>query len=162
MADEHVDPTRFKIFPRNLTARADYIVRGNPTNSRPESGVDNCFPGLEFDQRNLDQQFFPGLHFEFQRADGAVLTDIRLDARGLARGLSVSDLTARPLYLWFLYGRTRVDDPEPALFEAMIEGWCRQHAARLEGNAGVKLAGAEIACDLAACGSLSGIRPAIN
>jgi hypothetical protein len=131
MADEHVDPTRFKIFPRNLTARADYIVRGNPTNSRPESGVDNCFPGLEFDQRNLDQQFFPGLRFEFQRADGAVLTDIRLDPQGLARGLSVSDLTARPLYLWFLYGRTRVDDPEPTLFafrgQPGIEVWRRVH-----------------------------------
>ena len=89
--DERKDPTRLKIFPRNLTARADYIVRGNPTNSRPESGVDNCFPGLEFDQRNLDQNFFPGLHFEFQRDDGAILAGMRLDEDQRVSGLTEND-----------------------------------------------------------------------
>jgi Ferritin-like len=54
-----------KIFPRNLTARADRQVVGNPVTTRLESGVGNCFPGLEFDQRNLDRRFFPGLVFEF-------------------------------------------------------------------------------------------------
>ena len=126
-----VDPTRLKIFPRNLTARADYIVRGNPTNSRPESGVDNCFPGLEFDQRNLDQQFFPGLHFEFQRADGAILSDLRLSERKQASGLTTSDLATRPLYLWFLYGRTMVEESDPTLFafrgQSGMEVWRRVH-----------------------------------
>jgi len=41
MADNFQDAKHFKIFPRNLTARADYIVRGNPTSTRTESGVDN-------------------------------------------------------------------------------------------------------------------------
>ena len=45
----------WKIFPRNLTAKSDYIVKGNSSGTRPESGVDNCYPGLEFDQRNLDK-----------------------------------------------------------------------------------------------------------
>jgi len=54
-----------KIFPRNLTARAATQVVGNPINTRLESGVGNCFPGLEFDHRNLDRRFFPGLVFEF-------------------------------------------------------------------------------------------------
>jgi len=54
-----------KILPRNLTARAAYNVPGNPPSTRPESGVSNCYPGLEYDHRNLDRRFFPGLVFEF-------------------------------------------------------------------------------------------------
>lgn len=56
---------RYKIFPRNLTARAEYLVAGNPAISRLEDSVANCFPGLEMDVRNLDRRFFPGLVFEF-------------------------------------------------------------------------------------------------
>jgi hypothetical protein len=54
-----------KIFPRNLTARAAVSIAGNPVTTRLESGVGNCFPGLEFDHRNLDRRFFPGLVFNF-------------------------------------------------------------------------------------------------
>lgn len=61
------DPN-LKIFPRNLTARAAHVVRGNPAISRPEASVGNTIPGLEFDERNLDSYFFPGFVFEFQRA----------------------------------------------------------------------------------------------
>jgi hypothetical protein len=53
-----------KIFPRNLTARATAQIAGNPVTSRLESAVGNCFPGLEFDHRNLDRRFFVGLVFE--------------------------------------------------------------------------------------------------
>src|SRR5262249_23232406 len=53
------------IFPRNLTARADYLVPGNPIVTRPEDTVANCYPGLDLDVRNLDRRFFPGLVFEF-------------------------------------------------------------------------------------------------
>jgi hypothetical protein len=56
-----------KIFPRNLTAKAAHLVKGNPMNSRPEDSVENCYPGLEFDQRNIEKVFFPGLSFEFHR-----------------------------------------------------------------------------------------------
>jgi hypothetical protein len=59
-----------KIYPRNLTALAAYLVPGNPAVTRPEDAVANCFPGLEMDVRNLDRRFFPGLVFEFVR-DGA-------------------------------------------------------------------------------------------
>jgi hypothetical protein len=90
-----------KIIPRNLTAHAAYRVRGNPMNSRPESGVDNCFPGLEFDQRNLEHRFFPGYVFEFHRKDGVIAVE-----GGPQRGL----------YLWFMYGRTTVKPSRPALF----------------------------------------------
>lgn len=110
-------PQPIKIFPRNLTARAAYLVEGNPATSRPESGVDNCFPGLEIDQRNLDQRFFPGLLFEYQRDDGAILADIELRSHQLTSGLAKADLSpSRPLFLWALYGKTSVADKEPSLF----------------------------------------------
>ena len=57
-----------KVFPRNLTARADRVVAGNPASTRLESGVANCFPGLEFDVRMLDTRFFPGLLFRIVTA----------------------------------------------------------------------------------------------
>jgi hypothetical protein len=51
--------------PLNLTARAAYLVPGNPVVTRPEDAVANCYPGLELDIRNRDRRFFPGLVFEF-------------------------------------------------------------------------------------------------
>src|SRR5271169_5183601 len=60
-----------KIFPRNLTARAAVTIAGNPVTTRLESGVANCFPGLEFDHRNLDRRFFPGLVFDFNSNSGS-------------------------------------------------------------------------------------------
>jgi hypothetical protein len=68
-----------KIFPRNLTARAAVEIAGNPVTSRLESSVGNCYPGLEFDHRNLDRRFFPGLVFEFVSIISAVADDV---ARG--------------------------------------------------------------------------------
>ncbi|MGH8907607.1 MAG: ferritin-like domain-containing protein [Egibacteraceae bacterium] len=117
----------WKIFPRNLTARADFQVRGNPANTRPESGVDNCFPGLEFDQRNLDKAFFPGLSFEFHRPEGAILREV---APGSAAVLSNADM---PLYLLAVVGRTTFDqdeqDPPALLFfgRSGLEVWRRVH-----------------------------------
>ena len=40
-------------------------ILGNPVSTLMESGVGNCFPGLEFDLRQLDVRFFHGLVFEF-------------------------------------------------------------------------------------------------
>jgi Ferritin-like len=54
-----------RLFARNLTAKAAIKIVGNPVTTRLESGVGNCFPGLEFDHRNLDRRFFPGLVFNF-------------------------------------------------------------------------------------------------
>jgi Ferritin-like len=65
-----------KIFPLNLTARAAALVPGNPVTTRLEGGVGNCFPGLEFDHRNLDRRFFPGLVFEFGSSQGAPLVKV--------------------------------------------------------------------------------------
>jgi hypothetical protein len=85
------------IFPRNLTARADYRVVGNPDISRPEDSVANCFPGLDMDLRNLDRRFFPGLVFEYV-SPGYTLEPERLGALLLyPDGLGDTDL--RPEYL---------------------------------------------------------------
>ena len=105
------DPKAWKIFPRNLTARAAYIVPGNPTSSRPEDGVDNSYPGLEMDARNLQKYFFPGLYFEVYRDDGARLAGLTPPdsaAQWLDLGLKEEDLTDN-LYLWALKGKTAAD-----------------------------------------------------
>ncbi len=77
-----------KIIPRNLTARAQYNVPGNPPSTRPESGVANCYPGLEYDHRNLDRRFFPGLLFEYQSSDGTDDGNARSGAHLLAIDMS--------------------------------------------------------------------------
>ena len=37
---------------------------GNPVSTRLESGIGNCFPGLECDLRNLERRFFPFLEVD--------------------------------------------------------------------------------------------------
>ncbi len=122
---------QWKIFPRNLTAKADYIVRGNPANTRVESGVDNCYPGLEFDQRNLDKAFFPGLIFEFHRDDGAIVRDIIPQGVAAEAGLTQADLQPN-LYLGILIGKTTAEQNEqpPVFFLDKLNGlevWRRVH-----------------------------------
>jgi len=86
-----------KIFPRNLTARADYRVPGNPASTRLESGVGNCYPGLEFDHRNLDRRFFPGLVFEFiAQNDASAAAVARSGARLVEVVTDDPDLTPDP------------------------------------------------------------------
>jgi hypothetical protein len=61
-----------KIVARNVAAirrfgdaaRASEVTAGNPAASRLESGVGNCFPGLECDLRNLERRFFPFVEVE--------------------------------------------------------------------------------------------------
>lgn len=121
------DPKSVKVFPRNLTARAGAIIRGNPANSRPESGVQNCFPGLEFDLRNIEQIFLRGLAFEYHRDDGAILVRVGDPVTGVAP----KEIKSRPLYLWAMYGRNRQNDDEPSLWgfrgQSGLEIWARVH-----------------------------------
>lgn len=96
------DLSKFKLFPRNLTAKADTLVRGNPVVSRPEDGVENCFPGLELDQRNLDKVFFPGLTFELHHSMGVVLREF--DPNGPAAQFFNHDDLQHGVFLVFLQG----------------------------------------------------------
>src|ERR1700690_1173623 len=80
------------VLPRNLTARADYMVSGNPMTARPESGVGNAHPGLEFDVRVLDRHFLPGLVFDFQYGAGARLSALKPAENSSLPALTVDDL----------------------------------------------------------------------
>ncbi|WP_373491031.1 ferritin-like domain-containing protein [Parasphingorhabdus sp.] len=95
--------TSRKIHPRNLTARADHWVRGNSILTRPESGVDNSFPGLEFDQRNLDKRFLPGLEFEYHLGIPPLLRRIEPQAAPVPIDLTPQDIS-QALILWSVFG----------------------------------------------------------
>ncbi len=88
MREKNVPLKSEKIFALNLTARAAVTVVGNPVTTRMESGVSNCFPGLEFDHRNLDRRFFPGLVFDFVSSSD----DLRQGARLMQVDVSDPDL----------------------------------------------------------------------
>ena len=81
-----------KMIARNLTAKAAYNVPGNPPSTRPESGVSNCYPGLEYDHRNLDRRFFPGLIIEYLSSDGSDPGNARQGARVVAVDITDSEL----------------------------------------------------------------------
>jgi hypothetical protein len=63
-----------KLLPRNVAAlrrgqnpqATVHPVSGNPVSTRLESGVGNCFPGLECDLRNLERRFFPFLEVDIE------------------------------------------------------------------------------------------------
>ena len=93
-----------RVLPRNLPARADYLVPGNPMTSRPESGVANSHPGLEVDVRALDRHFLPGLVFDFQYRIGAKLVHID-PKRHSGRHVPTSDEMEQGLFLWAVRGR---------------------------------------------------------
>jgi hypothetical protein len=98
-----------KIFPRNLTARASVQVVGNPVTTRLESGVGNCFPGLEFDHRNLDRRFFPGLVVEFTAA-GILAVEVDLNDPALAKETALKQKLAGAVGRQITEGRWFVDE----------------------------------------------------
>lgn len=59
------------IEPHNLTAQLHYRATGNPPNTLPDSAISNCFPGLEFDFRNIWRRVFEGI--EIHEASGFVV-----------------------------------------------------------------------------------------
>jgi hypothetical protein len=99
-----------KLQPRNRTARLVAArAAGNPVTTELESGVGNCFPGLEADLRNLDRRFFPYLAVDFgsdaQGNDVVAVAEVAL-ARAqaeLAAGSLLTGLTtvaAAPARSW--------------------------------------------------------------
>ncbi len=49
------------MIPSNKTAQLHYRAEGNPYSTVARSAISNCFPGLEFDFRNLWRRAFKGL-----------------------------------------------------------------------------------------------------
>ncbi|MGH8967110.1 MAG: hypothetical protein ACRDXB_17530, partial [Actinomycetes bacterium] len=76
------------IEPRNLTAQLQHRAAGNPPSTLPDAAISNCFPGLEFDFRNVWRRLFEGIEVheargyvvraegELQRLEGRVLTQV--------------------------------------------------------------------------------------
>jgi hypothetical protein len=50
-----------KLTPSNLTAQLFHRGAGNPYSVLPRAAISNCFPGLEFDFRNLWRRTFEGI-----------------------------------------------------------------------------------------------------
>lgn len=95
-----------KIMPLNQTARSEALVRGNPVTTRPDSAVENTFPGLEFDHRNLEKQFLNGLLFELHAASGGWLRDF-----DRTRGFPISETDFEAgLMIWGVVGILPTDD----------------------------------------------------
>jgi hypothetical protein len=49
------------IEPANLTAQLLHRAAGNPPSTLPDSAISNCFPGLEFDFRNVWRRLLEGI-----------------------------------------------------------------------------------------------------
>jgi hypothetical protein len=60
-----------KLDPRNLSAQLHYRATGNPPGTLPATAISNCFPGLEFDFRNVWRRIFVGI--ELHEADNYVM-----------------------------------------------------------------------------------------
>src|SRR5690349_13064301 len=111
------------VLPRNLTARADHLVIGNPMTARPESGVGNAHPGLEFDVRVLDRHFLPGLVFDFQYGAGAKLSALKPSENPGLPGLTEDDLK-QGLFLLLIKARFGKDPLNDAVVPlAGVDGY---------------------------------------
>src|SRR3974377_1778922 len=64
--------------PRNLTALAAERVRSNPPSTGPIDSIENCFPGLDIDIRNIFIDLFVGLKVD---AFFPIVTEINDRAR---------------------------------------------------------------------------------
>ncbi len=91
-------PPKVKLIPRNVAAlrrgSTPRMVAGNPVSTRLESGVGNCFPGLECDLRNLERRFFPFLEVDIDDNRITVVSVDRTAARAAAQAgnLAAADL----------------------------------------------------------------------
>src|SRR5258707_787817 len=86
---------KVKLIPRNIAAlrrgSTPRMIAGNPVSTRLESGVGNCFPGLECDLRNLERRFFPFIEVDIN--DNSIVI-VGVDARGAAADAKTRGLPA--------------------------------------------------------------------
>ena len=93
------DPIR--LLPRNMAAqrRVGLVttpvlpIAGNPASTRLESGVGNCFPGLECDLRNLERRFFPFLEVDID-IDTNAISVVSVDTAGVRDAQGAGSITA--------------------------------------------------------------------
>ena len=95
-------PDRIKLIPRNAPALRKsreknpmpHLVAGNSVSTRLESGIGNCFPGLECDLRNLERRFFPFLEMDMPDNE---ITLVRVDLDGAVAAKRNGDITQQAL-----------------------------------------------------------------
>lgn len=77
--------------PLNRTALQAYRGRGNPPSVSPEAAISNCFPGLEFDVRNIWKNIFVGIELHEAGVGQAGHRVVGVDPVGEALGIAVLD-----------------------------------------------------------------------
>jgi hypothetical protein len=117
------------IEPTNLTAQLHHRAAGNPPSTLPEAAISNCFPGLEFDVRNLWRRAFEGivLHEAHGLVTGATGTLSRLVGLELVR---VADAPV------LLAVRGPTDAAPDALLDTAFMEWSNALAAVLASSVG--------------------------
>jgi hypothetical protein len=92
---------KVKLIPRNIAAlrrsSTPRMVAGNPVSTRLESGVGNCFPGLECDLRNLERRFFPFLEVNI---DDNRISVVSVDLTGARAASQAGNPSAANLALY--------------------------------------------------------------
>lgn len=129
-----------KLDPKNLSAQLHYRAAGNPPGTMPASAISNCFPGLEFDFRNVWRRIFVGI--EMHEADNYVV-----DAdRGFEhlKGHRLLRVDGHPLVVPVIGPQRPGADPIPLVTSANPEGvtfmeWSNALAQVLHEKAGKKV-----------------------
>ncbi len=90
---------------RRSSALAVEQVAGNPVSTRLESGVGNCFPGLECDLRNLERRFLPFLEVEFvtlvtSAGDREFILPVAVDMEGAERAFAAGALSEQDISIY--------------------------------------------------------------
>lgn len=83
------------LVPKNLTAKEQFVyrARGNPPSTTPDAAISNCFPGLEFDIRNVWKLIFEGveLHEAGFGADGHLVLAVQPGSAAATAGVGLFD-----------------------------------------------------------------------
>ena len=84
------------IEPTNLSAQISHRARGNPPATLAASAISNCFPGLEFDFRNIWKNLFEEIELhEAGVGESHYVVDVKPGTTAAAAGIQVFDqLTA--------------------------------------------------------------------
>lgn len=85
------------IKPLNISAQLAHKARGNPPSTLASSAISNCFPGLEFDFRNIWKLIFENveLHEAGLVSDGHIVLHVFPGSTAQAAGLEAGDRLLR-------------------------------------------------------------------
>lgn len=117
------------IEPTNLSAQLHYRAAGNPPSTLADSAISNCFPGLEFDFRNVWRRIFEGI--EVHESNGLVTAT----TPGLERLLGLELVRVGDAPTLFAVTGPTADEPD-ALLGATFAEWSNVVAAALQASAG--------------------------